>query len=159
MGAKKGASYAQVVSSSSNEGSPRRKTGSTSRMEWKGNVGTKRPRSPCDGACGRCFRTTHATAECRHQVVCLRCSCVGHVAARCPMEDRRNPRRRRVHVRSKQLGKLDNTQGLSTADRRHSEVVSNQRETNDSGASSVVETRLIVKREALSLSLSLSGEL
>lgn len=47
---------------------------------------------------------------------------------------------------------------MSTADRRHSEVVLNQRETNDSGASSVVETRLIVKREALSLSLSLSPE-
>lgn len=36
VGAKIGVSYAQVVSSSSNEGSPRRKTGATTRMERKG---------------------------------------------------------------------------------------------------------------------------
>lgn len=121
VGAKKDASYTQVISSSSNEGSVRRKTGAASRMERKGNVDTKRLRSPRDGACGRCFRTTHATAECRHQVVCLRCSGVGHVVARCPMEDKRSPRRGRVHVRSKLSGKLDDSQGLIMAHRNHAE--------------------------------------
>lgn len=44
---------------------------------------------------------THKTVDYRHQVVCLRCSCVGHMASCCPVEPKRSPRRRVTHVRSK----------------------------------------------------------
>lgn len=44
-------------------------------------LGSKRPHSPKEMACWWCFRPTHKTMECRHQVVCLRCACVSHVAA------------------------------------------------------------------------------
>lgn len=61
----------------------------------------KRSRSPNDATCGRCFRSSHKTVECRHQIICLRCACVGHMAARCPVV--RSPKRKQLHVRSKKL--------------------------------------------------------
>lgn len=66
-GLKKGLSYAQVTSSSSLEmRSSKLLRGSTLRGEWLAKVGDKRPRSLWNGACGRCFRTSHSTAECQH---------------------------------------------------------------------------------------------
>lgn len=96
-----GKSYSEALSSSSGE--------HCCRMDAQGEVqkknmllsGAKRPRSPTESSCGRCFRRTHKTADCRHQVVCLRCSGVGHVAANCRAELRRSPKRNRVHVRTK----------------------------------------------------------
>ncbi|KAH7657856.1 Zinc finger CCHC-type protein [Dioscorea alata] len=64
-------------------------------------TGANRPRSLIEASCGQCFRTTHKTAECRHQVVCLRCSCVGHMAAQCTSA--RSPHKRLLHVRSKKM--------------------------------------------------------
>lgn len=70
-----GLSYTQVVSSSSSEGrSSTLKRGTSHNMDRNVKLGAKRPRSLLDGACGICFRTSHSTAECRHRVVCLRCS-------------------------------------------------------------------------------------
>lgn len=63
----------------------------------------KRPRSPKSPTCDRCFRTSHSTVECRHQVVCLHCSCVEHMAARCPMEPCRSPHHKWLHIRSKRM--------------------------------------------------------
>lgn len=63
--------------------------------------GAKCPHSMNEVNCGRCFRSSHRTTECRHQIVCLRCACVGHMAARCPVI--RSPNRKRIHVRSKKL--------------------------------------------------------
>lgn len=106
-GVKKGLSYGQVTSSSSSEmRSSKSLRGATLGGDRHAKAGNKRPRSPRDSACGRCFRTSHSTAECWHQVVCLRCSGVGHVAARCQMELQPSPRRRRVHIRSKQSGSV-----------------------------------------------------
>lgn len=81
---KTGMSYAQVATSSSSDEDLPSKC-----LEARGGgsliqpplAGAKRPRSPVETPCGRCFRTTHKTAECHHQIVCLRCSCVGHMAA------------------------------------------------------------------------------
>lgn len=104
------ASYAQVVSSPSSgddvAGRPSlsKLQRSVRMLQPPGRsklVGSKRPRSPKEATCGRCFRTSHVTAECRHQVVCLRCSGVGHMAASCKMEMKRSPPRKRLHVRSK----------------------------------------------------------
>lgn len=85
-----GMSYARVTSSSSSGKRP-----SSKRVDRREGVahshnqpplaGAKRPRSPAEKSCRRCFRTTNKTAECRHQIVCLRCACVGHMAARCPV--------------------------------------------------------------------------
>lgn len=66
-------------------------------------MGAKRPRSPKEASCGRCFRTSHYTAECRHQVVCLSCSGVGHLAVRCKVA-KRSPPHKHFHVRSKKMG-------------------------------------------------------
>lgn len=52
---------------------------------------TKWPRSPKEATCGRCFKTTHKTSERRHQMVCLQCSGVGHVVAKCSVEARHSP--------------------------------------------------------------------
>lgn len=98
-------SYAQAVSSSSSGDRIQVKT-MTSKSSKGGGiklVGAKHPRSPRSPTCGRCFRTSHLTAECRHQVVCLRCSGVGHLAARCLVETHHNPRRKRIHIRSKRM--------------------------------------------------------
>lgn len=110
--------YAQVVASSSSEdGGGTGKLGRKRRMgpspdQRAGGqqlAGSKRPRSPKDKTCGRCFRSSHKTSECRHQVVCLRCAGVGHVAARCQVALRRSPRRKRLHVRSKLQGSQEET--------------------------------------------------
>ncbi|KAH7659259.1 Zinc finger CCHC-type protein [Dioscorea alata] len=103
-------SYAQAVSSSSSGvsrslrldivRSPKEKASNLPRSSVQ-LASSKRPRSPRDATCGRCFRNTHKTSECRHQVVCLRCDGVGHVAARCAAVLRRSPRKPRVHVRTK----------------------------------------------------------
>lgn len=123
LGTKPGLSYAQVASSSSSvECGLTEKRGNNHRMDRQVTVGSKRPRSPRDGACGRCFRTSHTTVECRHQVECLRCSGVGLVAARCPVEDRRSPRRRKVHVRSKLIVRKVASPGSASVKVRHSEV-------------------------------------
>lgn len=61
--------------------------------------GAKRPRSPKVGTCGHCFRTTHKTSECWHQVVCLRCAGVGHVVAKCSIDPHRSPLKEKLHVR------------------------------------------------------------
>ncbi|KAH7659788.1 RNA helicase protein [Dioscorea alata] len=74
-------------------------------------VRSKRPRSPKSPTCGRCFRSSHKTEDCRHQIVCLRCACVGHMAAHCPVEPHRSPKHKKVHVRSK----WKNTPGSSLA--------------------------------------------
>lgn len=106
----KGMTFAQVVSSSSSEegSSLAKNTGMGSGGASSGQsgaavklAGSKRARSPTEKTCGRCFRWSHKTSECRHQVVCLRCSGVGHVAARCSVVLRRSPQRKRLHVRSK----------------------------------------------------------
>lgn len=47
------------------------------------------------------------TSECRHQVVCLKCSCVGPVAARCPVEPQQSPHWQRLHVSSKKMNHLE----------------------------------------------------
>lgn len=95
-----GMSFTQVVSSSlSREGSSLAKfagkgSGSASSGQNAGVkklAGSKRPRSPSDKTCGRCFRSTHKTSECCHQVVCLRCSGVGHVVVRYSVVLRRSP--------------------------------------------------------------------
>lgn len=103
--------FAQVVSSDSSDNDKRsaqkviigeskkrmsKESGSGSRL-----AGTKCQRSPNEASCGHCFRSTHRTADCRHQIVCLRCACVGHMAARCPVV--RSPNRKRPHVWSKKL--------------------------------------------------------
>lgn len=102
-------SYAQVASySSSGESSQSKRaskgSGSCLPAKQPQLSGAKRPRSPKAASCGCCFRTTHGTVECRHQIVCLRCACVGHMAARCPVENRRSPHRKKVHVRTKCVG-------------------------------------------------------
>lgn len=98
---KPGMSYSEAASSSSEDKrSPNRMLGDLQK-KVRPLVGAKRPRSPGEQTCGRCFRATHKTSECKHQVVCLRCNGVGHVAARCRMEVRRSPKRKRLHVRSK----------------------------------------------------------
>lgn len=76
-------------------------------IKEKPSTGTKRPRSPGEQSCGRCFRMTHKTSKCRHQVVCLRCSGVGHVVARCKLEPHRSPKRKRLHVRTKRSAELE----------------------------------------------------
>ncbi|KAH7691103.1 Zinc finger CCHC-type protein [Dioscorea alata] len=96
--------YVQAVSSSSSDEDKGNWTTTTKPYHRKQPdrqkiTGAKRPRSPVQGTCGRCFRSSHKTAECRHQVVCMRCAGVGHVAARCPIEC--SPRCKRLHVRSK----------------------------------------------------------
>ncbi|KAH7690551.1 Zinc finger CCHC-type protein [Dioscorea alata] len=90
-------SYSQAVSSSS----------SGERRPPK--VGLKRPRSPIEQTCGRCFRTSHKMEECRHQIVCLRCSCVGHMAARCTVDLRRSPHRRKLHVHTKRKSNVESS--------------------------------------------------
>ncbi|KAH7689328.1 Zinc finger CCHC-type protein [Dioscorea alata] len=64
-------------------------------------VGSKRQRSPMSNSdrCSRCFRTSHSTADCRHQVVCRRCECAGHVAVNCPLETRGSPHRKKNRLR------------------------------------------------------------
>lgn len=105
-------SYAQAVSSHSSEGHCSRD--SVDSKGFKGAAdgkhrgvarlaGSKRSRSPKDAGCGRCFRSSHSTSECRHQVVCRRYDGVGHVAARCKVVLRWGPYRSRIHVRSKKL--------------------------------------------------------
>lgn len=104
-------SFAQVVNSTSS-GDSRSSTGAGKLGDSKRMskalqsgvklTGAKRPRSPKVSSCGRCFRSTHTTADCRHQIVCMKCACVGHMAARCPIG--RSPNRKRLHVRSKKLG-------------------------------------------------------
>lgn len=107
VGSNSGSTYAQVASSSSSlvERGQKEKWGKGLTMDRQGTVGAKRPRSPREGVCGRCFRSTHSTADCRHQVVYQRCSGVGHIKSRCLVGDRRSPRRRKVHVRSKLMGR------------------------------------------------------
>lgn len=102
---KAGKSYSEAVSSSSGELFSRIAAQGEVKQKPKMLSGAKRPRSPTESSCGRCFRTMHKTADCRHQVVCLRCSGVGHVAAHCKAEMRRSPKKNRVHIRSKR--KLD----------------------------------------------------
>lgn len=102
---KAGKSYSEAVSSSSGELFSRIAAQEEVKQKPKMLSGAKRPRSPTESSCGRCFRTMHKTADCRHQVVCLRCSWVGHVAAHCKAEMRRSPKKNRVHIRSKR--KLD----------------------------------------------------
>lgn len=52
---------------------------------------------------------------------------MGHVVARCLVEDRRKPRRRKVHVRSKIMGGKLTTAGLARAEIKHAEIqTSNQ---------------------------------
>lgn len=106
-------SYVQAVSSSSSGDHPpaNRVTAKKNSKNvisdlWSGggNLSSiKRPRSPKSLTCNRCFRTSHSTVECRHQVVCLSCSCVEHMAARCPVEPCRNPHRKWLHIRSKRM--------------------------------------------------------
>lgn len=153
-GTKRGLTYAQVASSSSEDNLSKLKKKVHLRSNSKMKTGVKRPRSPRDGACGRCFRTSHATAECRHQVVCMRCSCVGHVAARCPVEARRSPRRRRLHVRSKLVGSVA---GPQKAEREMSGITKLHQSSGDSrseGTTSGMESRMVVNQASLSLSLS-----
>lgn len=69
----------------------------------------KRPRSPTEGTCGRCFCSSHKAAKCRHQAVCLRCVGVGHMAAHCSVEC--SPHRKRLHVRSKHVTSSDQQVG------------------------------------------------
>lgn len=68
--------------------------------------GSKSPRSPKDSSCGRYFCSSHNTSECHHQVVCLHCNGVGHVAPRCNAELRRSPHRQRLHIRSSRCNRL-----------------------------------------------------
>lgn len=117
-------------------------------MDRNVKVGAKRPRSPCEGACGWCFRTSHATSECRHQVVCLRCSGVGHVAARCPVEDRRSLRRRRLHVRSKLARSKADSPGLGKNVEDNLDGVSVTQKVQSGG------TKQVGNHASLSLSLS-----
>lgn len=94
--------FAQVVSSDSSDDDRRSLTrvikGESKKRMAKESLGgprlsgAKRPRSPNEVSCGRCFRSSHRTAECHHQIVCLRCACVGHMAARCPVS--RSPNRK-----------------------------------------------------------------
>lgn len=53
-----------------------------------------------------CFRSSHKTSEYHHQIVCLRCACVGHMGARCSVETRRSPHKKRLHVRTKRGGPM-----------------------------------------------------
>lgn len=99
--------YAKTVSSSSSDGSKagasRSLTGRSSVDKRGGHslVGSKRPQSPKEATCGRCFCSSHKTVEYHHQIVCLRCACVGHMAARCPRGAHSSPHKKRLHVRSK----------------------------------------------------------
>lgn len=73
-----GMTYAQAASSSSSGELPvSKKVGSRGSTDRPKLSGAKRPRSPKDSSCGRCFRNTHKMADYRHQIVCLRCACVG----------------------------------------------------------------------------------
>lgn len=99
--------YAHAVSSPSSEDSKAKSNRSVMGASSEGKkgsgslAGSKRPRLPTEATCGRCFRASHKTADCRHQVVCLRYACVGHMAARCPMIPRRSLHKKQIHVRSK----------------------------------------------------------
>lgn len=98
-------SFAQVVSSESSGDSHTLKDTRRRLKDMQDGArlsGAKRPRSPNEATCGRCFRSSHKIAECRHQVVCFRCACIGHMVARCPVV--RSPNRKRIHVRSKKMG-------------------------------------------------------
>lgn len=80
-------------------------------------AGSKRPWSPGSNVdrYNRCFRSSHTTSECRHQVVCRRCECVGHVAVNCPLDAQRSPRRKKIRVRprvSTEADKLASEQRL-----------------------------------------------
>lgn len=98
-------SFAQVVNSESLGDSHALKDTKRRLKEMQEGArlfGAKRPRSHNKATCGCCFRSSHKTAECRHQVVCLRCACVGHMAARCSVV--RSPNHKRIHVSSKKMG-------------------------------------------------------
>ncbi|XP_039138075.1 uncharacterized protein LOC120275526 [Dioscorea cayenensis subsp. rotundata] len=154
-GTRPGYTYAQAAcSSSSGELTTAGQRRNEPRMDKKVVVGAKRPRSPREGACGRCFRSSHSTADCRHQVVCLRCSGVGHVAARCPVDDRRSPRRRKVHVRSKLSGGKGGVPERERVDGRLPEKVSRTQERGEGGMTEGERTRLKVNCASLSLSIS-----
>lgn len=102
---KKGLTYSEALSSSSEERGCRQEMQGDVQRVLHVHPGAKRPRLPSDNTCGRCFRMTHKTADCRHQVVCLRCSGVSHVAANCRVDLHWSPWRKRVHVRSKNASK------------------------------------------------------
>lgn len=74
--------------------------------------------------------------------MCLRCSCVGHMAGRCIVEPRRSPHRRKLHIRSKRMDKY--------ADSSTQPVVSDLR--------TVSEASLVHSRPWPSLSIALSPE-
>lgn len=60
VGSQKVLTYAQVSSLSSSGGrSSNLKQRNGHSMDRHMKVGSKRPRSPCDGACRRCFQTSH----------------------------------------------------------------------------------------------------
>lgn len=72
--------FPQVVSSSSLGEAPSTRSAarrvsprmsSKIRLDDARLTGAKRPRSPGEATCGHCFRTSHKTADCRHQIVCL----------------------------------------------------------------------------------------
>lgn len=56
--------------------------------------------------CGQCFRSSHLMGECRHQVGCLCCSRVGHLAARCHKDLKRSPHSKRLQVHSKRMSEV-----------------------------------------------------
>ncbi|KAH7657308.1 Zinc finger CCHC-type protein [Dioscorea alata] len=151
--------YAEVVDSSSSDGSPKSGDGARERLSkvplgkfklGDRMSGAKRPRSPTEVTCGRCFRTTHKTADCRHQVVCLKCACVGHMAARCPVI--RSPHRKRLHVRSKKLAAASSP--LKAVDSHTSEKDAGPQP----GESRELVAQWRVTRASVSLSLSPDSE-
>lgn len=123
-------------------------------MERIVKIGAKRPRSPRDGACGRCFRLINATAEYRQQMVCLRCPCVGHVAARRPVEDRRSPRRKRVHVGSKMMGLNDVSKRVERDEVQQMDDGKSSQGSQGAG----LKVALGVNRASLSLSFPLKSD-
>lgn len=56
--------------------------------EWQ-SVSKRRRLSESKLVCKKCLRSSHTSADCRHQLTCRRCAGAGHVAAHCP---RRSPR-------------------------------------------------------------------
>lgn len=64
--AEKGMTYSEAISSSlKDKRSPKGERGEMQR-KVRSLTGAKRPRSPGEQHCGRCFRSTHKTSEYRH---------------------------------------------------------------------------------------------
>lgn len=149
---KKVMSFVEAVSSSSEDLEKLKGARYKEPLKVKPFSGAKRPRSPGEQTCGRCFRTTHRTSECHHQVVCLRCAGLGHVAAKCKWEPRQSPKRKRIHVRSKHVAettKVSSEETPTSLTRRYPEI--RPQTASHSSLSLPLTQEIVTVREELAL--------